>query len=651
MKQSRGVSKEDQSKLIPEPGNQEQRLLVAVSPSQISEQLVRWAHRLSLALNCWWGAVYVETSASLSEADQWQLSRTLALARSLGAEVITTTDSDLVQGLLLTALQRGVTQIIIGKRAGPSYRRLFRTDRWLERLLQESGELDIHVVRFKEGPMAKASPIQGMGTRTALREYLLAVGLILAVAWIGQHVNPLVGYRAVAWIFLSAIVVIATFVSRGATLLAAAMSALLWDFLFEPPIYSFSIDSAEDRILFVLYVVIAATLGQMVSRIRAHEKTERERQERATALQLLTREVTAATSLDEMLKKAAEQTAEVFKADIAMLLPGPEGRLSPHGASAWEIPEQEHAVAAWVFEQGQAAGKFTSIFSTTPSLYVPLAFHGDTLGVMGLRLRQEFPPTVHQRNLLDAFSQQIAAVIQRRQMQEISEKSKLLAESERLSKTVLDSISHEIRTPLAVIQTATTNMYELGGPDLSTIQKAMVLEIQEASERLNRLVGKVLDMTRLESGHIKPNFNLSEVSELVLMAEGETRKELAHHKVTMDIAPDLPLIRIDFELMLHALTNLLSNAAFHTPAGTEVWLSAKVEDGAMLFIVADSGPGIPPASIPHLFEKFYRAPNARTGGTGLGLSLVKGFIEAHSGQVKVENRATGGTAFTIRLPL
>jgi len=645
------VNEKDQTNLIKEPRKQEQRLLVAVSPSQISEQLVRWTHRLALALDCWWGAVYVETSSSLSEEDQWQLSRTLALARSLGAEVITMSDTDLVQGLLQTALHRSVTQIIIGKSVESSFRRFFHSDKWLERLLQESGELDIHVVRFKEGPMAKARPVESMATGSTLREYLTAIGVVLAVTWAGQYAAPLVGFRAIAWIFLMAVVVMAAFVGRGATLLATILSALLWNFLFEPPIYSLFINAPEDQILFVLYLVIAVTLGQLVSRIRAHEKTERERQERATALQLLTREVTAATSLDDMFTRAAEQTAEVFKADVAMLLPAANGRLTSHAASAWEIPEQEYPVAVWVFEQGQAAGKFTSIFSAMPALYTPLALHGDIVGVMGLRLRQEIPLTIHQRNLLDAFSQQIAMVIQRRQMQEISEKSKLLAESERLSKTLLNSISHEIRTPLAVIQTATTNMDELGDSELSPTQKAMVSEIQEASERLNRLVGKVLDMTRLESSHIKPNFTLSEVSELALMAEGETRKELLHHKLTIDISPDLPLMRMDFELMLHALTNLLSNAAFHTPAGTEVQLSAKVEDGAMLLVVADRGPGIPPASLPRLFEKFYRAPNARTGGTGLGLSLVKGFVEAHGGQVKAENRATGGTAFTIRLPL
>jgi two-component system sensor histidine kinase KdpD len=595
--------------------------------------------------------VYVETSTNVPEQEQLQLSRTLALARSLGAEVITTTESDVVQGLLRTALQRSVTQVIVGKQVGAGYRRLLRNDRRLEKLLRQSGELDIHVVRFKEAPVDKSFFGQDLVKGSTLREYLIALGMVAAMTWAGLVLDPFIGYRAVAWIYLTLIVVMATFIGRGATLAAAALSAFLWDFLFEQPRFSFSIASAEDRVLFVMFLVIAVTLGQMVSRIRGQEKAERERQERATALQLLTREVTASTSFDDMLAKAVKQTAEVFRTEIAMLLRSSPARLSPHPASSYKVPEGEYRVATSVLEQGQAAGKFTAHFPEASALYLPLVAHGDRVGVMGLPLRQNSPLSVHQRNLLDAFSEQIAAVIQRHQMQQVSEQARLLAESERLSKTLLNSISHEIRTPLAAIQSATTNMVEYGHADLSPTQKMMVSEIQEATSRLNRLVGKVLDISRLESGHTQPKCAPCEIGEVVLMAEGETRKELAHHKLTIEIAPDLPLVQMDFELMLRALTNLMSNAALHTPAGTEIRLSAKVENGAMLLVVADNGPGVPTDSIPHLFEKFYRAPNARTGGTGLGLSLVKGFVEAHGGQVKVENRATGGTAFTIRLPL
>jgi two-component system, OmpR family, sensor histidine kinase KdpD len=636
-----------------DPGSPVQRLLVVVAPNQNSDQLVRWTHRLARNSNCPWAAVYVEGLSLLPEAAQSQVTKALSLARELGAEVITatSTDGDEVRVLLRVALRRGVTQIVIGKPAGRSFRRLFRHDRLLRRLLQESGELDIHVVRFKDESPATAEAAHAKTPGSTLREYLLAVGMILAVACAGHYVEPVAGYHAVAWIFIAAVVIMAGFLGRGVTLLAATLSALLWDFLFEAPRYSFYIASVEDRILFVIYFAVAVVLGQLTAKIRVQEREERGRQERATALQLLTHETTEAANIEEMLRRAVQRTAAVFKAEIAIWLPSKPGLLRLHPASAFNVPEEENPVVTWVFEQGQWGGKFTANFPQATTLYNPLAAHGETTGVMGLRLSQPAPLATHQRILLDAFSQQIAAMIQRYQMQEVSQKSKVLAESERLSKTMLNSLSHEIRTPLAVIQSATTNMVEFSESEMSQTQKVMLRETMEATERLNRLVGKVLDMTRLESGNLKPKFDPCEVSELVDMALSQTGKELAQHQVTIEIAPDLPRIRVDFDLMLHSLNNLLSNAAFHTPAGTEVRLSAKVEDGALLFTVADRGPGIPPGSIPHLFEKFYRAPSARTGGTGLGLSLVKGFAQAHGGQVSAENRATGGAAFTIRLPL
>jgi two-component system, OmpR family, sensor histidine kinase KdpD len=629
----------------------EQRLLVAVSPSQISEKLVRWAHRLAVSLNCPWIAMYVEVSPVLSEEDHLHLTRTLAEARTLGAEVITTTGTDLVRELLHTAVQRNVTQIIIGKSIGKSYRRFFRSDKWMDRLLQESGELDIHIVRFHDRSAAKAAPVKVKPYGSTLKEYLAAVAIILATAWTCSFATSFISYQAIAWIFIAVVVVMAAFVGRGATFLAAILSAMLWDFLFEQPVYSFSIGSLEDRILFVIYIIIAVVLGQLTAQIRRQERVERDHQERATALQTLTRELTEATGLDDMLARALRQTSAVFKAEVAMLLPSSAGRLGAHPAGSFQITEEEFRLAAWAYAEGRAAGKFTVHQPRSTALLLPLTAYSEKYGVLALRPGEPFPPSIHQRNLLDAFSEEIALSIHRYRSQEISERAKVLAESERLSKTLLNSISHEIRTPLAVIQSATTYMVDFEKPDYSASQKTMIAEIQEATDRLNRLVGKVLEITRLESGHVKPKFEASEVNDLVQMAEGETRKELARHKLTIEIAADLPPVPMDFELMLHALSNLLSNAAFHTPPGTEVQLQAKTDNGSLLLTVADGGPGIPPASLPHLFEKFYRAPNARTGGTGLGLSLVKGFVQAQGGHVTAENRAEGGATFTIRLPL
>jgi two-component system, OmpR family, sensor histidine kinase KdpD len=179
----------------------------------------------------------------------------------------------------------------------------------------------------------------------------------------------------------------------------------------------------------------------------------------------------------------------------------------------------------------------------------------------------------------------------------------------------------------------------------------LIAEIQEAAERLNRLVGKVLDITRLESGHIKPLFNECEVNDIVNVAVAETEKDLARHGLSVFLAPALPIIRTDFVFLQQALMNLLSNAALHTPAGTPVELRVWKNKEALVLAVADRGPGLDPQSVERVFDKFYRGPAAPTGGTGLGLSLVKGFVEALGGKVDAQNRIGGGAEFTITLAL
>jgi two-component system sensor histidine kinase KdpD len=340
-----------------------------------------------------------------------------------------------------------------------------------------------------------------------------------------------------------------------------------------------------------------------------------------------------------------------FDAAIALFLPDSQNLLKTHPASAFQSGAADKAVPPWVMKHGRAAGQFTDNLPQAQALYAPLATSGGLMGVIGLRFHKAAPPTPHRRHLLEAFCQQIAMALDRHRLNEISEKSRLLAESERLSKTLLDSMSHEMRTPLAAIQSATGNLAALGASGWSDLQWAMLAEIREAAERLDRLVGNVLEATRLESGAVKPKVNECDVCDLVHLTVADTEKELARHRVTVELAPGLPLVPMDFVLTQQALSNLLSNAARHTPPGTPVAVTAAVENGALVLMVADGGPGIPGDVLPRIFDKFYRAPNAATGGTGLGLSLVKGFIEAQGGGVTAENGAKGGMVFTLRLPL
>jgi two-component system sensor histidine kinase KdpD len=273
------------------------------------------------------------------------------------------------------------------------------------------------------------------------------------------------------------------------------------------------------------------------------------------------------------------------------------------------------------------------------------------LGVLSVRFRRGASFAGTTRDLLEAFVRQIALVIDRQRLRDAEQRARMVEESERLSKTLLNSISHEIRTPIAIIDSAASNLSGARARGDTNLPWTMLDEIQEATYRLNRLVGNLLNMTRLESGHVKPKLEWCDVADLVQATIKDIERELAKHKVTVEIARDLPLVEMDFVLMQQVLTNLLLNATVHTPPGTQVQVQATAENGKLLLVVADHGPGLSADTLPFVFDKFFRSPTARAGGTGLGLAIVKGFVESQGGTVQADNRPGGGAVFSVRLSL
>ncbi|HEX3718021.1 MAG TPA: ATP-binding protein [Verrucomicrobiae bacterium] len=625
-------------------------VLVSVEAGWDSEGLILWTQRLAESLKAPWIVLYVEVSQKLTPEDESRLARNLELGRHLGAEVITTRDENVAGAVLRVAFSRNVTQIVAGKPRRTPWWRPFSRKQTVARLIRDSGDIGVHAV-----PVSRETPERPIRRRLAesgWRQYAVAVGCVVSVALAGWLFMPRVtqvGAHAMAFLSLLAVVVLALFVERGPALLAAALSAGIWDYFFLPPVFKFRVSHFEDALLLVTYFVVALAIGQLTTRIRAQELAERQREGRATALYLLGRELAEATTVEQIIGKVISEMRRTFNSKVAVLLPDATNRLEPQKASTLELGAKEQSAAGWVFERRQAAGKFTGNLPGIETLLIPLESSNRALGVMGLRLDQSTPPTIHQRNLLDALTRQIALALERQRLNELSDEARLLAESERLGKMLLDSMSHEIRTPVAAIKAAASDLGELNVLNESGAE--LVGEIQEAAERLNGLVGKVLDITRLESGHIKPLFNECEVNDIVHTAVAETEKVFARHKLTVEIAPGLPIIRTDFVFLQQSLMNLLSNAAIHTPAGTAVELRVRMDAGTVILTVADQGPGIDPASMSRLFDKFYRGPDAPTGGTGLGLSLVKGFVEAIGGKVTAENRKEGGAFFTIALPV
>jgi two-component system sensor histidine kinase KdpD len=622
------------------------RLLVAVSASPFSEALIRWTRRMADSLRCPWVAVHVESSRQLGEEAQARLEKNLNLARTLGAEVITTTDEDLVQGLLRTAYQQNISQIVVGKPLATNWLEWVRAGSLLRRLNRESGNIDLHVVRAEKSESVKKQPRWWLHTRTKWEQYIIAAVVIAVVALVNVLIDPtFAAPRVPGLIFLLSVVVMALFFGRGPVLFAGFVSALVWNYFFLPPRFTFIIQSTEDAILFGLYFVVAIVLGQLVARIRAQEMAERSREERATALYHLSRELAQAGTRDEVVWQLTAEVNRVFNSPAAVLLPSRNG-LATHPDSPLALTDKEENVANWAFQHRQAAGRFTDNLPGAEALHLPLATERAVLGVLSIS-----PPvqtlTLSQRNLLEAYARQAALVLDRIALRAAAEQSKLVAESERLSNALLNSISHELRTPLAAITSATNTLV---GSENGELQHTMVHEIQEAAARLNRLVGNLLDVTRLESGHVQPKLEWLDIGDLVQTTIRSLQRELIGHDVKVEIERNLPLARLDFTLMQQALSNLVLNTVMHTPPNTAISIQARNEGKDLTLRVSDNGPGLPADLLPRMFEKFARAANAPTGGSGLGLAIVKGFVEAQGGTIAAENKLSGGATFTIRLP-
>jgi two-component system, OmpR family, sensor histidine kinase KdpD len=637
-----------QSKRIAGPWKSGSRLLVGISASPHSISLIRWARRMAYTMDATWIALYVETSRMLPDAARGQLGRNIALARELGAEIITTADESIAEGLLRVAREQNVTQLLVGKpRRALSLRKSL-----LDRVIEQSGDLDISVVGGEEHPRTRPV-LRFPEIHSGLLQYAVATGVVGIVALACYPLTPLVGYQTISLILLLTVALLPLKLGSGPVLSAAALSAMIWDYFFIPPRFTLSINLAEDILMLVAYFAIAAVTGTLTARIRARERAVRSREERATALFSLTRDLSRASNQDEVATAAVSNIRRFFGGEVAVFLSEPDGDVfkRTHPASSYTVDEKEFGVAAWVYWNEKRAGRLTDTLPFARATYYPISGPRYPLGVVGVALPGANRLTADQEALLENFIGQISATLEREMLNELTKRSIAVAESERLYKTLFSSISHEMRTPLTALLGAADN---LASPTIASNRDAVAGiagEVHDAASRLDRLVQNLLDMTRIESGIISPRPDWCDLRDLVNAVLQKLKQEISSYQVVVTLAPGIPLVRLDFGLSEQALSNILQNATLYTPRGGRIWIGATRSASGVALTVDDEGPGLPPGSLEKVFEKFYRVPGAASGGTGLGLSIARGFVEAQKGKLTAENRPGGGTRFTMEFPL
>lgn len=431
-------------------------------------------------------------------------------------------------------------------------------------------------------------------------------------------------------------------------MLASTLGALVWNFFFIPPHFTFNIDKTEDILIFSLFFIIALVNGVLTTRVRRQERIARERERRTNGLYQLTKELSKASGIPEALKVAQSEIHNHFGLSPVFILQDGTGVLNPRRVSEQvpDLTEDEIASAVQVYNSAGKTSGYTRTAGLRALTFFALKGARVNPGVLAVRMDHDFEED--RQSYWDTFIVQIANALEREFLGEMAQKVRIYDESDRLYRTLFSSISHELRIPVATIMGASDSI--LNSSETDSMQTALSQEIFTASLRLKRLIDNLLNMSRLESGFISVRLDWYDLNDLVNKVTEDLLDELKQFTLLMSIPDDMPLVKIDFGLMEQVLYNLLINSTQYAPIGSEIQLLARHEQDHLIIEISDSGPGFPPDELKNVFKKFFRVDGSKTGGLGLGLSIAKGFVEAHTGRIVVQNTATGGAGFKLSIP-
>jgi two-component system sensor histidine kinase KdpD len=654
---------EMQAHAIQGPWPAGERILVCISEDPRCASLVRYSKRLADRLHGPWTALYVEgrRSVQLTEEQRDRVADTLRLVEALGGEAITLpgTDRNIAEDVINYSQANNVTQIVIGKSA--------RT-RWFEilhgsvvhDLVRRSGNISVHVIA---GDATGGQAIPKKSVRTAerdekfdLRPYLaalLAVGVALVL---GGLIWRWVGRVNIDLVFLTAVVAIAVRFGLWPSLFASIASAICYNAIFVAPYFRFTLADPTNFTAFGFFTLVALLVSNVAARGRTQAMAAMDRARTTESLYAFSRKLAGTATLDDVLWATAYQTALMLKVRVVLLLPE-QGTIAVKAGYPPEdiLDSADLAAARWAWENDRTAGRGSDTLPGAKRLFLPMHTGRGAVGVMGIDSDKPGPLfSPDQRRLLDALRDQGALAIERVRLVEDMDRVERVAETERLRSALLTSISHDLKTPLAAVLGAAGALRDLD-QKLNNAEKADLLgTIIDESERLNRFIANLLDMTKLESGAITPNIALHDVVEIVGSALRRAGRILAHHSVELELASDLPMLELDAVLFEQVLFNLLDNAAKYAPANTTIRIQAWRGADTVSLRVIDEGSGIPAGDLEHIFDKFYRAQKTDQvrAGTGLGLAISRGFVEAMHGTIVAANRSDrSGALFTITLPI
>lgn len=633
------------------PWNTQERFLVAVSHSPYSGRLIRATRRMAFSLEAPWIALYIDTGERLDPQDQSMLTKNLALARELGAEVISVRHTNVAEALHQISSERNVTQVIMGRPTRHWWDLLGGQGSLLDQLVRKNSAVDVHIIRQEETSVEKVWKWVPPSFQASGAAYWNCLWLIIGITFISRLILPFIGYRAVGFVYLMAMIVVGLVATQGPILFAAVLSAATWNFLFIPPLMTFAISEPEDVMMCLAYFLVALLSGVMAAKIRRRDRDLENREKSTRVLYELVREFSSSISSHDVCNAATESLSRLLNGKVKILLTAEPRVLSKKSFNEVKIDEKDYAQAVWTFENGKNAGWKTDTLSESRCLSIPLTAKSEIVGVLIYYPRERAVITLDDQSILENICAQTGMALDRMRLQENAQKNKVLEMSEKLHQALLNSVSHELRTPLTAIIGSASAILDKNVQHSEALRDQLAQDVMDSSLRLNQVVENLLDMSRLNSGALSLKKEWVDLVDMLSSLPTKMKSLVKNHKIQITTEKENCYAHIDERLFEHILINLIGNATRYAPMGTEIFVKLWQADRKIYLTIADQGPGIPAKNLNSIFESFYRLPGSVTGGVGLGLAIVKALVEAHGGRVYAENRIDQhGAQFTIELP-
>ncbi|BFT69469.1 ATP-binding protein [Paenibacillus sp. P36] len=632
-----------------------EKVMVCISASPFSSQLIRMGRQMASSLKADWIVVYVQTPQGMpiSDVQQKQLARNLQLAEELGAEVIMITGNVIAEELLSLARTRNVKQIIIGK---PNHSRIVEWFRSpvVEQVIRNSHGISIHVIPGKPKVSLERDSIDRSVSSLNWRPYVWVTLFVTLLTMILHAFGLAYDLVNIALIYLFPVLFSAVYWGLGPSFFTASLGVLAFDFFFVPPVLSFTVADLRYTFSFIVYLAVAALTATLASRLRNQLNFMKQREATTASLYALSRQMTAFTDLDALLGNILRQVSDTIGTQVAIYLPDNNDDLKAktHSSShsRWGKGESEMVIARWVYEHGEMAGRGSNTLRESTGLYVPLRTEERIYGVLAVNVDNQIGSPENLR-LLEAYGGLAASAIARVKLSEEAKIAHLTAESERIRTALLDSVSHELRTPLATVIGSATGLIQNDAIFSSKDRLDLLSTIRDGALRMNRLVTNLLGMVKLESGMLQLRKKWCDVEDVIGVVLSQVKDYQQNREIRVVLSKDVHFLLGDDVLLEQVLVNVVSNAIKYSPDHSQIVISVKQDNLNVIMTVSDSGIGISAVDRERIFEKFYRADATKhVPGTGLGLAICKGIVEAHGGTITAEPNLESGSMIIITLP-